>query len=176
MRPRMRLFSLAATLFAMIAGLAAAQGTTVPFGEGHDASQPVEITSDSLELDQAGGTALFTGTVRVGQGAFRLAADQLRVFYVEGTAGAQGRVDRMEATGNVTLSNGSEAAQGASAVYDVTSGEVEMSGDVLLTQGPNALSSEKLRIDLDAGSARLDGRVRTIFTPGSTTAPGGTAP
>jgi lipopolysaccharide export system protein LptA len=74
----------------------------------------------------------------------------------------------MEARGNVTLSNGSEAAQGASADYAVATGLVDMSGDVLLTQGQNALSSDKLHIDLNGGTARLEGRVRTIFTPGAT--------
>ncbi len=47
----------------------------------HDATQPVEITSDRLELDQAAGSAVFTGTVKVGQGTLRLAADRVEVFY-----------------------------------------------------------------------------------------------
>jgi lipopolysaccharide export system protein LptA len=42
-----------------------------------------------------------------------------------------------------------------------------MEGDVLLTQGQNALSSERLSIDLNAGTGRLEGRVQTIFVPGS---------
>ena len=42
-----------------------------------------------------------------------------------------------------------------------------MEGDVLLTQGQNALSSQKLRIDLNAGTGRLEGRVETIFMPGT---------
>ena len=42
-----------------------------------------------------------------------------------------------------------------------------MDGNVLLTQGQNALSSERLDIDLDKGTGRLEGRVQTIFVPGS---------
>jgi lipopolysaccharide export system protein LptA len=42
-----------------------------------------------------------------------------------------------------------------------------MQGDVLLTQGQNALSSQNLRIDLNAGTGVLEGRVETIFTPGT---------
>lgn len=167
---------LAATVLAAAAP-ATAQETTVPFGESHDATLPVEITSESLQLDQAGGTAVFTGDVRVGQGQFRLAADRIQVFYVSGSGDAQGTVERMEADGNVTLTNGEEAAQGARAVYQVASGIVDMSGDVLLTQGPNALSSQTLHIDLNRGTAQLDGRVRTIFTPGSTrSSPGESRP
>ena len=157
-------------ILAALPVLAHAQ-TTVPFGNEHDRSQPVEITSDRLDLDQAAGTAVFAGNVKVGQGELRLAADRVQVFYVAGTGDAAGQVQRMVANGNVTLSNGSEAAEAEQAVYEVVAGTVDMQGDVLLTQGRNALSSQKLHIDLDAGTAQVEGRVQTIFTPG-TAAPG----
>jgi lipopolysaccharide export system protein LptA len=157
-------------ILAALPALAHAQATSVPFGQGHDRTQPVEITSDRLDLDQAAGTAIFTGTVKVGQGELRLAADRVQVFYVEGAGEAAGQVQRMVANGNVTLSNGTEAAEADEAVYEVVGGTVDMAGDVLLTQGRNALSSQRLHIDLNAGTARVEGRVQTIFTPG--TAPG----
>lgn len=160
-------------ILAALPALALAQVTSVPFGEGHDRTQPVEITSDRLDLDQAAGTAVFTGTVRVGQGELRLAADRVEVFYVAGAAGENGQVQKMVANGNVTLSNGTEAAEADSAVYEVVAGTIDMTGDVLLTQGRNALSSQKLRIDLTAGKAEVEGRVQTIFTPGTTPGAGG---
>jgi lipopolysaccharide export system protein LptA len=160
----MRGVGLAAVILAAFAAAAAAQ--QVPFGESHDAGQPVEITSDRLDLDQAAGTAVFSGAVKVGQGALRLAADRVEVFYDE-DGEQSGTVRRMIATGNVTLSNGAEAAEAERATYEVATGQVEMEGDVLLTQGQNALSSERLSIDLDAGTGRLEGRVKTIFVPGS---------
>ncbi len=163
----MRAFVLSALILAWTAGSAAAQGATVPFGGlEHDTTLPVEITSDALALDQAAGTAVFTGGVQVGQGTLRLAADRLEVVYASDEAGT-GAIERMTASGNVTLSNGAEAAEAAQARYDVTTGLVEMEGDVLLTQGANALSSERLRIDLAAGTGVLEGRVQTIFTPGT---------
>ena len=160
----MRWIGLAAMFGAVLAVSAEAQ--QVPFGESHDASQPVEITSDRLDLDQATGTAVFSGGVRVGQGALRLAADRVEVFYDEGGS-ASGTVRSMKATGNVTLSNGTEAAEAERATYDVAAGKVEMEGDVLLTQGKNALSSQRLNIDLNAGTGQLEGRVQTIFVPGT---------
>jgi len=160
----MRAVGLAAMIVVALA--AAGRAQQVPFGATHDASQPVEITSDRLDLDQAAGTAVFSGTVRVGQGELRLAADRVEVFYDEGGAQA-GTVRRMIATGNVTLSNGAEAAEAERATYEVATGLVEMEGDVLLTQGRNALSSERLSVDLNAGTGRLEGRVQTIFVPGA---------
>jgi len=159
-----QLFRIAA--FLLLPGLAAAQGTEVPFGGlSHDATLPVEITADSLELDQAAGTALFTGTVKVGQGTLRMAADRMEVFYADAAGSGTGAIERMKADGNVTLTNGTEAAESARATYEVATGIIEMEGDVLLTQGANALSSERLRIDLNTGKGALEGRVRTIFVP-----------
>ena len=173
----MRLSSLAAVMLAVAtlwSGAAVAQETSVPFGGlKHDSTLPVEITSDALQIDQGAGTAIFTGTVKVGQGTLRLAADRVEVFYRGEAAGAgratgggaTGQIERLKASGNVTLSNGTEAAEGKTATYEVATGIVEMEGDVLLTQGKNALSSQTLRIDLNAGTGILKGRVQTIFTP-----------
>jgi len=151
---------------------AAAGQATVPFGGlSHDASLPVEITSDRLDLDQASGKAVFSGTVKVGQGTLRMAADRIDVFYVTAEGAESGAIDHLVATGNVTLSNGTEAAESQAATYQVATGIVEMQGDVLLTQGQNALSSQSLKIDLAAGTGTLEGRVQTIFTPRSSPAP-----
>jgi lipopolysaccharide export system protein LptA len=163
----MRARLLAAVTTVLFPGAAAGQGAQVPFGGlQHDATLPVEITSDALELDQAEGTAVFTGDVKVGQGTLRLAADRLEVFYADTEGAGTGEVQRMLASGNVTLTSGGEAAEAERAAYDVASGIIEMQGDVLLTQGANALASERLTIDLNAGTGQLEGRVRTIFVPG----------
>jgi lipopolysaccharide export system protein LptA len=146
---------------------AAAQTTQFPFGGGsHDASQPVEITSNALSLDQAAGTATFTGDVLVGQGDLRLSAERIDVYYaeMEGTS----TISRMIATGNVTLTNGLESAEAEEATYSVADGLVEMRGSVVLLQGSNVLSSDSLRLDLTAGTGLLEGRVQTIFVPGPT--------
>ena len=160
---------LVTVMLTVLPALALAQGAQVPFGGlKHDATQAVEITADRLELDQAAGSAVFTGTVKVGQGTLRMAADRVEVFYDE--KGSQsGKVQRMIADGNVTLSNGTEAAEAGHALYEVAQGTVDMEGDVLLTQGQNALSGQKLTIDLNQGTARMQGRVQTIFTPGTKT-------
>ncbi len=153
---------------ASLPAMAAAQ-TSVPFGtEKYDPTAQVEITSDRLDLDQGAGSAVFTGSVKVGQGELRLAADRVDVFYEPGTEDQNGRVRRLIATGNVTLANGTQAAEADRAVYEVAKGTVDLEGDVLLTQGRNALSSEKMTIDLNAGTGELQGRVRTIFAPQST--------
>ena len=162
-----RVSCFAAILLAVISTSIAAQDTQVPFGGmKHDASAQVEITADTLQLDQVAGTAVFSGTVKIGQGELRMAADRVEVFYVDD--GTSGQIDHLIATGSVTLSNGTEAAEAEQATYEIATGIVEMQGNVLLTQGQNALSSQTMRIDLNTGTGVLEGRVKTIFQPGTT--------
>ncbi len=148
------------------AALVGAQ-TTVPFGGfSHDSGQQVEITADSLTVDQNAGSVVFEGEVLVGQGTLRMSADRITVFY--SGEGRTGDVTRMEAQGNVTLTNGEAAAEAQAASYDVAAALITMAGDVLLTQDENALSGNELEIDLDTGMARMKGRVQTILQPATT--------
>ncbi|MCA0941337.1 lipopolysaccharide transport periplasmic protein LptA [Yangia mangrovi] len=145
-------------------GPAAAQGTQVAFGGmTQDTSAPVEVTADQLEVNQTDGTALYTGNVVIGQGEMRLAAPRVLVVYAEGQDGGQGRIQRMEATGGVTLVSGEEAAEAERADYDIDAGTVVMTGNVLLTQGGNALTSERMVVNLTSGTAQMAGRVKTVI-------------
>lgn len=150
----------------LLAGQAAAQGTEVGFGPfAHDSTQPVEITAESLSVDQADGTAVFAGNVLVGQGDMRLAASEVRVRYAESQGTTQGRIESLLASGGVTLVSGQDAAEASEAVYTVDSGTIVMSGDVVVTQGRLALSSQKLTVDLNTGRGLLEGGVRTVLQP-----------
>ena len=157
-----------AGLLAALPAISWSQGATVAFGDARvDPNAPVEITADELTVDQTTGSAVFAGNVVAGQGEMRLSAGSVRVQYaVDDDGQPSSRIDRLIATGGVTLVNGPEAAEAQEAVYLVEAGEIEMTGDVLLTQGPNALSGEKLIVNLAAGSGRMVGRVRTVFQAG----------
>jgi len=146
--------------------------TNNPFGGfKHDNTQPIEITSDSLEVRQAEELAIFTGEVIAGQGTLRLTADKLEVFYKQKQGSETGAIRNIKASGNVFLSNGAETAKGAKAEYDVVTGLVRMYGNVVLTQGENAIAGDTLFIDLNKGTGRIEaagnGRVKSIFTPSS---------
>lgn len=142
---------------------AVAEGTAVGFGglKGDPTAQ-VELNADTLTVNQADGSAVFSGHVVVAQGAMKMSADEVRVQY-----GADKKaIDTLFATGNVLLVNASDAAQADQAVYTIASGEVVMTGNVLLTQGQAAMSAGKLVIDLKTGVGRMEGRVKTTFVPG----------
>jgi lipopolysaccharide export system protein LptA len=156
------IFMLSCLCLAPVAGLA----QQVAFGGIRaDISAPVEVTADSLSVNQTDGTAVFTGNVLIVQGTMRLQAAQVTVEY--GNA-ERSKIDRLHATGGVTLVSDAEAAEAKEALYDVTAGTVVMTGDVLLTQGKNVMAGQKLSVDLSSGTGQMDGRVRTILQPGTT--------
>jgi lipopolysaccharide export system protein LptA len=141
----------------------AAQGANVAFGTiRQDTGLPVEVTADNLSVDQATGTAIFTGNVLIGQGEMRLSASSVLVVY---RANGEG-IERLEATGGVTLVSGPDAAESERADYDIDTGTIVMTGNVLLAQGRNALSSDKMSVKLSDGTAQMSGRVRTVLQPG----------
>jgi lipopolysaccharide export system protein LptA len=163
MRILIRTLAITASL-ALIPAMSLAQNANVAFGKvTHDASQPVEITADELTVDQATGSAVFSGNVVAGQGEMRLSAGKVRVEYAQ----TGGQIDKLIASGGVTLVNGSEQAEAKEAVYVVGSSQIVMTGEVLLTQGRNALAGEKLIVDLTTGSGQMVGRVKTIFQTGT---------
>lgn len=169
--PRRRIAAFAMAAMAT-AGAAAAQSGDNPFGSfKHDSTQPIEITADSLAVNNQAQTATFTGEVVAGQGTLRLTADKVTVNYGGGAGGGEtapgtGEIDSLRAEGSVFLSSGAETAKGEWAEYDVSGGIVTMGGDVVLTQGENAISGQNLRIDLNAGVGEISGgRVKSVFTP-----------
>lgn len=163
---RTGLMALALLLFPV---MTLAQGANVAFGGlQHDSTLPVEVTADQLNVNQADGTAIFTGNVHVVQGAMTMTARKLRVEYGQPGTEYAGRIQRMHATGQVVLVSGGEAAEGDEAVYTIDKANVVMTGNVILTQAQNALSGERLVVDLNAGTGVMQGRVKTIFQPGAT--------
>ena len=126
-----------------------------------DPDTPVEVESDELRVNQSDGSAEFLGNVIIIQGAMRLAAPRVLVIYDEEGE----KVQRMEATGGVTLVSGPDAAEAQRADYDIENGDVRLRGDVLLNQGGNTLASQDLTIDLTTGTAQMSGRVKTLLNP-----------
>ena len=163
---------LAALLMAIaapqLAAPADAQGTAVSFsGLKQDPNLPVAVTADKLDVSQADSTAIFTGNVVAIQGTMRLTAPKVRIEYEKAAKGQAGKISKLFATGGVTLTTGTEAAEGKEAVYSVADGHVRMTGNVVVTQGQNAMSGQVLVIDLGTctGTGQMQGRVQTVFQP-----------
>ncbi len=150
-------------ILALIPLASGAAGTNVAFaGLKTDPKAPVQVQADQLAVNQADGTALFTGNVIVTQGDMKLQAAEVRVEY----SADKKAIQTLHASGGVTLAAGTDAAKAAEADYKPDTGDLVMTGDVVLTQGAAAISGQQLTLDLKSGTGTMDGRVTTTFTPG----------
>ena len=147
------------------ATVAAGQGQEAPatgLGWGaHDRTAPIEVSADTLEVDQATGKAFLEGNVVILQGALRVLAPKVEIDPARPESGQQ--IKRFVARGGVRVVSGGDTAESGSVAYDVVSGMLEMRENVLLTQGGNTLSGDLLVIDLDTGAGTMSGRVRTVL-------------
>ena len=141
-----------------------ASAQTVAFGGIRaDTTAPVEVTAESLRVNQDTGEAVFTGNVLIGQGEMRLSAESVTVVYAEG---GQSRIRSLNATGGVTLVSGPDAAEAAEAAYDVEKGTVVLTGDAIVTRGESVLAGDRIEVSLKDGTASVQGGVRTVLQPG----------
>ena len=158
----LRILILPSLLLSMAAPVLA-QGTSVAFGTiKQDVSLPVEATADNLSVDQNTGNTIFEGNVVIGQGEMRLSAARVKIVYRNEGQGIQ----RLEATGGVTIVSGPDAAEAERAEYSIDEGTIVMSGNVLLAQGASAISADRMSIRLSDGTAQMSGRVKTILQTG----------
>lgn len=157
-----RSWAMAAAL-AVLAAPLAAQEAKIAFGAlEQDTSLPVEVTADQLSVNNADGTAVFSGNVAVSQGEMVLTAAEVLVVYAENGKS----IDRLVASGGVKVTNLGDAAEAGEAVYSVATGVIELSGSVLLSQGSSSMTGQKLSINLKDGTGVMAGRVTTTFAPG----------
>ena len=132
-----------------------------------------------LEVDRAGGTALFSGSVRASQEGLRLHADRLKVFYdgrgennsAENNSAAA-EITRLEASGNVFIDSANgQSAQAQWATFEVAENRIILGDRVSLLQGENIIAGGETVMDLASGEARMlsaaDARVRGLFVSGS---------
>lgn len=158
----LKLIAVCASLFVATTGVATAQTNVDLGGIRVDTSEAIEVTADSLSVNQESGRAVFDGNVIVAQGDLRLTAGQVEVVYGTDTS----EIARLIASEGVTFVTADEAAEAQQADYDIATGLLVLTGDVLLTQGPSAISAARMTINVTDGTASMEGRVRTILQQG----------
>jgi lipopolysaccharide export system protein LptA len=134
---------------------------------GFNSNQPVNYAADRIELQDRQKRVVLSGDVVITQGDLRLTAGRTTVAYTD--AGALS-IQRIDATGGVTVTRGNERASGAAGVYDFNRRVIVLSGGVALRRGSDTLNGGRLTIDLDSGLASVDGRGGSA--PGSASSSG----
>jgi lipopolysaccharide export system protein LptA len=121
---------------------------------GFNSNQPVNYAADRIELQDRQNRVVLSGDVVITQGDLRLTAGRTTVSYTD--AGSL-RIQRIDATGGVTVTRGEERAQGNAGVYDFNRRVIILSGAVALRRGSDTLNGGRLTIDLNSGLSSVDG-------------------
>ena len=148
-----------ATLLLALAAAAAAlpahgQGAVSAL-KGHNSNAPVDVEADRIEVQDRADRAIFSGNVRVRQSDLSLSSARLTVAYASGAGDPQ--VQRLDASGGVTVQSPSETATGQFAIYDLNRRLITMIGGVTLVRGASRVQGGRLVIDLSSGRATVDG-------------------
>lgn len=155
---------------------------------------PVQIDSDSLELDYKSSNVTYRGHVQVTQGDVTLTSDRLSISYdpeavkrtdkpaagaakpAEGvvkTAMPGGDADRIKeiiAEGNVRIRQGTKTAEGRRAVFDQAKQTFTLSEGAVLHDGPNQVAGERVIVYLKEERSVVESgsntRVKAVLYPG----------
>ena len=156
--------------------------------------QPIQIEAASLEMRDKKKEATFSGNVKVIQGDTTMTSKTLVVFYessgqqgstppaqpaaakgakagapmqsaTPGPGGASS-IKRLEARGNVVVTQKDQVVTGETAVFDTKANLITMLGGVVLTQCQNVLRGDRLLVDMTTGVSRVEadnGKVQGLF-------------
>jgi lipopolysaccharide export system protein LptA len=89
--------------------------------------------------------------------------------------GGASSIKRLEARGNVVVTQKDQIVTGETAVFDTKTNLVTMLGGVVLTQGKNVLRGDRLMVDMTTGVSRVEsdsGRVQGLFQSSGQGGPG----
>jgi lipopolysaccharide export system protein LptA len=154
MKAMSRISLLVAGLAAIpLASLAVAQ-QPVSALKGHNSDAPIDISSQRIEVQDRANRAIFAGDVIARQGTLTLATERLTVAY---TSAGGLEINRLDASGGVTVKSPSETARGNFGIYDLDRKLITLIGAVQLNRGGSQINGQRLTIDLDSGRAVVDG-------------------
>ncbi|WP_456841672.1 LptA/OstA family protein [Bradyrhizobium sp. USDA 4486] len=175
---------------ALTAGAAIAQSTiqgtpNALQGFSQNRDQPIQIEAASLEMRDKKKEATFSGNVKVIQGDTTMTSKTLVVFYESGggdkpaapqpaAKGAKGApmqsatpgpggsssIKRLEARGNVVVTQKDQVVTGETAVFDTKTNLITMfgggAGQVVMTQCKNVMRGDRLTVDMTTGVSRVE--------------------
>ncbi len=157
-------------------------------GFSQNRDQPVTIKALSLDVRDGSKMATFSGNVHVVQGDTTMRCKTLVVYYdgdksagptvqanALGPSANNQQIRRMEAKGDVLVTQKDQTASGDNAIYDTRENTVTLyappGGAVAITQGPNIMRGTSLVVHLDTGVSHLQGGahgVEGLIMPNST--------
>jgi len=206
--PRRHSLILVAGLLAFSPLAAQAQaGKNVPNavqGFSQNQGKPIQIEAATIEVHdkEKQKYATFERNVHVIQGDTDMRCKTLVVYYDDASVVPAGKaatrpakpsqqpgaapqqpqqIKRLDAKGDVIITQQDQIARGDSAVYELRTGEMLLVGNVVLTKGTDVIKGDRLRINMKTGVSQVETAntaqgVRAVFNPSNARDAFATAP
>ena len=123
-----------------------------------DRNQPIQVDSDRLEAYNSQRMVVFSGNVVAVQGLRTMHADRLTIYYKDDkkTSAASavseqgyGDIEKMEAKGNVVITEGERVATGDDALFEQDAQKITMTGNAVLKEGKNIIKGNRVIVFLE---------------------------
>jgi lipopolysaccharide export system protein LptA len=144
-------FALAAAALFATGAVPQAHAQSLP---NHNSNAPIDVAADAFDVASRDGRATYSGNVVVRQDRLTMRAARVSVAF---TTGSGVDINRVEATGGVTVVADTLNARGNVALYDLDRRLITMIGNVELTQDGNRMAGNRLVINVGSGTASLSG-------------------
>lgn len=144
-----------------------------------NSKEPIEIISDRMDAYNEKKLVVFSGNSVAKQGDIVLKSDSLMLYYKKEAGkkdkiGAKeiegvGDLEKIEAKGNVSLTQGERVATGDDALYLQDSGQIIMKGNAILREGKNIIKGDKVIVFINENRGMVESdpqkRVKAIIYP-----------
>jgi lipopolysaccharide export system protein LptA len=173
-----KIFILCTLLILLVVSIAQAKDNSTKINKLHS-KEPIEIVSDRMDAFNEKKMVIFSGNAVATQGDKEIKSDRLILYYkketgkkdktgvkaIEGT----GDLEKIEAKGNVIVTQKARVATGDEAVYFQNSGQIIMTGNPTLRDGKNLIKGNKVIVFVneDRGVVESDTkkRVKAVIYP-----------
>lgn len=146
-----------------------------------DRNEPIQIASDRLDAYNEKRMVVFSGNAVATQGPRTIKADCLTLHYKENGQksiqpsagiGGTGDLERVEAKGRVTITEGERTVTGEEALFEPDSQKITMIGDAVLREGANIVRGDRIVVYLNENRGVVEStenrRVTATVYPGET--------
>ena len=144
-----------------------------------DKDQPIQIVSDRLDAYNEKKLVVFSGNAVATQGDKTIKADRLFLYYKKDPRppekagdqdiGSAGDLEKIEAKGHVTITQGERIVTGNDAVFYQDTQKIIMLGNAVMREGRNVINGDRIVVFLDEDRGVVEsvekGRVKATIYP-----------
>lgn len=145
--------------------LATAAFAAPPGFAGKGGREPIDITADRLEADDAARAVVFIGNALARQGALTLQSDRLTIRYLE-----SGELERIIGEGQVRIVKEGRVATGQRVEFFNADQRVVLTGNPQVSDGRSTVRGEEITLFLKENRSVVKGgasdRVNAVFQTG----------